>query len=81
MSEVTEKAARAKQLLNDPVFTEVVAEIRDNASMLFLNPTSSIDVITEAHERIRMVQLFLDVLEGRIAAEALENKRKGRDRQ
>ena len=80
MSEVKERAARAKQLLNDPVFTEVVAEIRENASMLFLNPTSSIDDSADAHQRVRMVQMFLDTLQSRISAEALEDKRKGQHR-
>ena len=75
MADVKTRAAEARRLLADPVFKDVTQGILDNASKLFLNATSSISVITDAHERVRMVQLFIDELNSRVNAEAVIDKR------
>ena len=50
---IKDKASRIRQLQNDPVFQEVMQEVRDNQVGLFLNPETSQDVLVEAHDIVR----------------------------
>ena len=50
---IKDKASRIRQLKNDPVFKEVMQEVRDNQVGLFLNPETSQDVLVEAHDIVR----------------------------
>lgn len=50
---IKDKASRIRQLKNDPVFQEVMQEVRDKQVGLFLNPETSQDVLVEAHDIVR----------------------------
>ena len=50
---IKDTASRIRQLKNDPVFKEVMQEVRDNQVGLFLNPETSQDVLVEAHDIVR----------------------------
>ncbi len=80
MSDVKRKAAEARALLNDPAFKDIVAEIKQDAVALFLRPICSIEDMQAAHARVQATETFLDALQARINAEAIEDKKKGQDR-
>ena len=77
---IKRRAQEARDLLANPVFNAVSADILDAAAELFLNSNSGIEVITRAHEGVRAVQKFKDALQSRIDDEAVLLKGKGQDR-
>lgn len=52
---IKDRASRIRQLKNDPVFQDVMQEIRDMQVSKFLNPETSQDVLVEAHDVIRAI--------------------------
>lgn len=76
MSEASQKADAAKRLAENDDFKGVCDEIRSEAATLFLNANSDIVAITKAHDRVKAVQLFLDVLATRITDAKLEERKK-----
>lgn len=77
MSEIKRRAMEARALLNDAAFQAVVDEIRNSAVGVFLNPASDAEALASSHEQVRAVQTFLDALQARVNAEAIEDKKKG----
>ena len=77
---IKQRAQEARDLLANPVFMAVSADILGAASELFLNSNSGIDILSRAHEGVRAVQKFKDALQSRIDAEAVLLKGKGQDR-
>ena len=77
---INRRAADAKALLESPAFNSVVAEILDDAAQLFLSANSGIDILSRAHEGVRAVQKFKDVLQARLDAEKFLAKGRGQDR-
>ena len=65
----------ARRLLEDPVFQEIIGEIRENATGVFLNANCDITAREAAHEKVRAVQTVLDAIQSRIVAERIEKKR------
>lgn len=76
MSETGRKAEAARRLQDDPDFADICEEIRNDAAGVFLNANSDMIVITKAHEGVKSVQLFLDMLTARIDAAKLEERQK-----
>ena len=50
---IKDRATKIRQVSTDPVFIEVLQEIRDKQVSLFLNPTCSQDSLVAAHDIIR----------------------------
>ncbi len=50
---IKDKAARFRNLSNDETFKEVVQEIKDQRSSVFLNSQSHIETIKDAHDIIK----------------------------
>lgn len=76
MSEASQKADAAKRLSENDDFKGVCDEIRSESATLFLNANSDIVAITKAHDRVKAVQLFLDVLATRITDAKLEERKR-----
>ena len=64
----------AKRLLDDATFQSVIDKIRDDAVALFLNPSSGIEALAVAHERIRGIETVLAELNSRIGGLAVLDK-------
>lgn len=77
---IKQRAQEARDLLANPVFMAVSADILDAALELFMNSNSGIDILSRAHEGVRAVQKFKDALQSRIDAEVVLLKGKGQDR-
>ena len=50
---IKDKASRIRQLQKDPVFQDVIQEIRERQTNVFLNADSSQDDLKGAHDVIR----------------------------
>lgn len=48
-----ERAARYRRLANDETYQEVMANAKENAASVFLNPNASEEAINEAHSIVR----------------------------
>ena len=48
-----ERVARYRRLANDETYQEVMANAKENATSVFLNPNASEEAINEAHQIIR----------------------------
>lgn len=79
MLDVHQRAIQARQLEGYEPFKEICAEIREDAVRLFLNPASDINAIARAHEAVRAVETFIAVIQERIDAEKMADK-KAQDR-
>lgn len=79
MTDISQRAAEARTLLGNSTFQSVLAEIREDATRVFLNSASPIESIAAAHDRVRAVQTILDAIQARLDAETYE-QRKGRHR-
>lgn len=75
VSEKRAKAARAEALLRDETFIQVMRDVTDGATALFLDPSSDNFRLSEAHERIRLVHMFRDQLQSWISDAAIADKR------
>jgi len=81
MSEIKQRANEARELLENPVFQAVLGEVKQEAVDLFMNANSCIDVISRAQEKVRAVETVLAVIQARIDAETVEDKRKAQHRE
>lgn len=77
MSEIKRRAMEARSLLDNPAFKAVTEEIRNSAGQVFFDPLSDSEALAKAHAQVRAVHTFLDALQVRIDAEAIEDKKKG----
>lgn len=77
MSEIKRRAMEARSLRDNPAFKAVIQEIRDSAGQVFFDPHADVEDLTKAHAKVRAVETFLDALQARIDAEAIEDKKKG----
>lgn len=75
MSDIADKAQQARRLLSDETFLSVIDEIRSDAIGVFSDANCDIDRIAKAHEKMRATQTFLDVLQSRIDAQAVKEKK------
>lgn len=75
MSKIVERAAQARSLRVDEAFKAICDEIRADAASVFLEAHSSPEAIAAAHDRVRAVQVFLDAIQARLDAEAIDQKR------
>lgn len=76
---IKDKASRIRQLQNDPVFKEVMQEVRDKQVNLFLNPETSEDALAEAHEIIRALGNIESHFNSVLADEAVFDKRQQKE--
>ena len=75
MSQISQRALEARGLLTTPAFQEIIGEIREEATRVFLDVNCDITAREAAHEKVRAVQTILDVIQSRIVAESIEKKR------
>lgn len=50
---IAEEAGKIKQLMNDETYKEVVQHVKEQQTVVFLNPCSSLDEREDAHAIIR----------------------------
>jgi hypothetical protein len=75
MLDVYQRAIQARQLQDYEPFKEIAKEIQDEAVKLFLNPSSDINSLTRAHEAVRAVETFYAVIQSRIDAETIAERK------
>ena len=80
MDKIKARANEARDLQSHHVFIAVMGEITDAAVALFCDANSGIEAISQAHEKVRAVQLVRDALQARIDAEIVEDHRKAQHR-
>lgn len=80
MSQVKENASRAKRLLNDPAFIELLADMEARACALFSDPFCDRERMWEAHADIRAVHRVKAEMQSRIDAGLIEQKREDQHR-
>jgi len=81
LSDIKRRAHEARELLENAVFQAVLDEIRQGAVDLFMNANSGIDVLSQAHERVRAIETVLAAIQARIDAETVEDNRKAQHRE
>lgn len=77
MSETKRRAMEARSLSDNPAFKAIIQEIRNSAGQVFFDPLADVEALTKAHAQVRAVHTFLDALQARIDAEAIEDHKKG----
>lgn len=80
MTEISEKAFRAKRLRDDEVFQEFMADVRAAQVSIFLSISATQEDREKAHGIIRALAAIEGSLESAIGAGAVEQKRKGQHR-
>lgn len=75
MSDVKQRAFQARQLQDYEPFKAIAQEILDDAISLFLNGASVITEIARAHEAVRAVETFRAVIQTRIDAETVADRK------
>lgn len=76
MTDVKKKAAKARQLLADDTFTEVMAEVREDCVAVFLDAASSSEAREEAHAKVRALQMIEDHLHSAVADEKMFDRKR-----
>ena len=80
MSKAKQRAVEAKQLSDEKTFLAFSDEILSGAKKVFLNASSTIEAIAQAHERVRAIQTFNDAIQARLDDALIEEKREGQHR-
>ena len=80
MSEISERASRAKRLRDDEAFQEFMEHIRAEQVAVFLNIAATETDREKAHGMIRALAAIEGTLDAAIGAETYEQKRKGQHR-
>jgi Tat protein secretion system quality control protein TatD with DNase activity len=73
---IKDKASRLRQLQKDPVFQEVIKEIREAQVTVFLNSGSQMEDLKAAHEIVRALDQFDIYFNTVYAEEKMYDKRK-----
>lgn len=74
MSEIKEKAARYRNLYNDPVFKEVMQSIIDYQVSVFLETSAKIEHVEEARSIVKAVQAIERHIKRAFSDEAMYDK-------
>lgn len=72
---IKDKAARFRNLSNDEAFKEVVQEIKDQQSSVFLNSQSQIETIKDAHDIIKALNYIENYFNTVFTDEAIFDKK------
>lgn len=71
---IKDKASRIRQLQKDPVFQDVIQDIRERQTSVFLNADSSQDDLKGAHDIIRALNQIDIYFNSVYAEEAMYDK-------
>jgi hypothetical protein len=74
----SQRALVARRLLEDEDLQALFAEIRDDATRIFLNASASAADLEAAHFKVRAVETVLNALRERLTDKAIEEKRQHR---
>lgn len=72
---IKDKAARAKNLWQDETFQEILQEIKNRQTSVFLNSRSPIETIKDAHDIIKALNLIEDQFNTVFTDEAIYDKK------
>lgn len=75
MSKVTEMAAHAKRLQADDTFQDVITQVKEDQTKIFLNARSTQEDLGNAHEIIRGLAKIEGVITSRIENGKFEQNR------
>jgi len=71
---VKQRALEARQLFENPIFIGLLDDVLADATELFLNPSCDNVRLSEAHERVRAVNIVKATLQSRLSDEAVHDK-------
>ena len=80
MTEISEKAARAKRLRGDEVFQEFMEDVKAAQVSTFMNIAATPEDREKAHAIIRALAAIEGTLDAAVSAETFEQKRKDQHR-
>ncbi len=80
MTEISERASRAKRLRDDEAFQEFMEDVRSRQVDVFLNIAATVEAREEAHAIVRALSQIEGTLDAAMSAETYEQKRKGQHR-
>ena len=80
MSEITERAARARRLRGDDAFQEFMEAVRQRQLARFMNLSGTPEDREDAHAILRALAEIEGTLDAAIGDETIEQKRKGQHR-
>lgn len=80
MTEISERAARARRLRDDEAFQEFMEAVRQQQVARFLNLSGQTEDREEAHAMLRALAAIEGTLDAAIGDETIEQKRKGQHR-
>lgn len=69
------RAAAARALIEDPAFTEVINEIRDDAVSAFLKTSATPADLEAAHQKVRAIETIMAALQSRLNDEAVQQRK------
>ncbi|MDB4344655.1 hypothetical protein OAA39_00375 [bacterium] len=72
---IKDKASRARALAQDETFMEVLSQIRERQTSVFLDSGASIDAIKDAHDIVRALNCIEDYFNTVFADEAIYDKK------
>lgn len=75
MSDIKQRAAEARSLLDNAVFSAVLSEIQKDAVSAFLRPTATPADLEGAHQKVRAVEIIMTALQSRLSDEAFADKK------
>lgn len=75
MSDIKRRAAEARSLLDNAVFTAILSEIQEDAVSAFLRPTATPAELEAAHEDVRLIEKITNRLQSRLDAEKFADKK------
>ena len=73
--DITLRASRAKALLNDPTYQDLVAGLKDEQTKVFLNTASTTEEREEAHKMVCALMKIESRLHSYITDEKILNKK------
>ena len=75
MSEIKQRAAEARSLMDNAVFQAILSEIQKDAVSAFLRPTATPADLEAAHQKVRAIEFIMTALQSRLSDEAFADKR------
>lgn len=75
MSDVKQRAAEARSLMDNAVFQAVLSEIQEDAVSAFLRSSATPADLEGAHAKIRAIETIKNALQARLTAKAFADKK------
>jgi hypothetical protein len=75
MSDIKQRAAEARSLMDNAVFQAILSEILEDAVSAFKRPTATPADLEGAHLKVRAIEIIKNALQARLSDEAFADKK------